>query len=150
MRPTHFVTSGRLLRWFLTLTVRNNWKVSKTQHSNEPKRWTPALMFLQGTIFFPRINYFHSKKPNDQYQTGFWSRILASASWFASMKGIHQVSYVLRRSNSLFKFKCLGFIKGGSDTYTMLSAELHSTHMFWQLVTNWCGRSPHFRSWVTY
>jgi len=66
------------------------------------------------------------------------------------MKGTREVSYVFRRSASLFEFKCFRFIPGGSGTYTKLPLELPFTHMVRQLVTNWCGRGIHFSSRVTY
>jgi len=66
------------------------------------------------------------------------------------VKGTRQVSYVFRRSATLFKFKCFRFIPGGSGTYTKSSLELNSTHVVRQPVTNWCVHGINFSSRVAY
>ena len=150
MRPAHVATSDRLFRRFLRLVVRKYRNVSNTQPHNEHARWTPKLMFLQSIVSFLPVTHLYSARVATNYITQVCEIKSRSASKFLSMKVTRQVSYVFRRSASLFKYKYFRFIQGGSCIYTKFSPELHSPHMARQQVTKWCGCGLHFRSRVDY
>ena len=150
MRPAHVVASGRLLRWFFRLIVVKNRNVSNTQPLNETASWTPAPMFLQGNVSIRPPAYFHSTKNATNNITLVCEVKSCGCQLICIHEGYTPGFICFRRSASLFKFKCFRFILGGSGTYTKSSLELHSTHMFRQLVTNWCFHGIHFSSRVTY